>query len=60
MRFIWPKKHSGLVFISASIDIFARAPSVPRGSAMLDLLLLLIGCGFFAASIAYVYFCEKV
>jgi len=30
------------------------------GFVMLDILMLVIGCGFFAAAIAYVYFCEKV
>jgi hypothetical protein len=27
---------------------------------MLDLLMLALGCGFFAAGIGYVYFCERV
>ena len=27
---------------------------------MLDILMLAIGCGFFAVALAYVYFCEKM
>ena len=31
-----------------------------RGAAMLDLILLAIGLGFFALSIAYVFGCERL
>jgi hypothetical protein len=27
---------------------------------VLDLILLALGCGFFALALAYVFFCEKV
>jgi hypothetical protein len=29
-------------------------------SIMLDILMLALGCGFFAVAIGYVFFCEKV
>jgi hypothetical protein len=40
---------------------FRRArPTFPRNPAMLDIILIAIGCGTFVLAIAYAYACDKL
>jgi hypothetical protein len=53
--------HVIIVHRNSDMHRTGHGACVPQGaSTMLDLIMLAIGVGFFALSVAYVYACERL